>query len=777
LLIILALLFVAAVRFRLRDMPLERDEGEYAYAGQLMLHGIPPYKEAYNMKLPGTYAAYALIMALFGQSPAGIHVGVLLVNLASIILMFLLGRALLDEAAGVVAAVSFALLSLSPAVLGLAGHATHFVVLPALGGILLLVRAVNPCLAWPGPPLINTPLQRGVSDRREAPTALAVSSPTPPDHTPSETAKAVPPAPERSPTPLKRGVNETGREGTRQQLSTFNFQLSTFNWRLLCAGLLFGVAFLMKQHGIFFGLFGALYLIWTRVAAHLEAKEENGFGRGPTQPRGSGGRRNRRDAKNAENAPVPAPSAPIASLRLTGPPAAGPTPQAGPRLSHFAAGKLRPGTGEVQSPKSKVQSPGSEVPSSKFQVSSPGTGEVQSPPFTHHASRITSPLTHHASRITPPPLTHSLTPFLFGLILPYALTCLILWLAGVFPQFVFWTISYARRYVSQYALVDGPALLRLGLRAAVGPNVLLWLLPWAGALVMWWEHRFTIYDLRFTSSLALATASLPTEDRPPMPGPRKSKIENRKWKVPYPRFFLTALLLCSFASVCVGLHFREHYFITLLPALSLLTGVAVSRAIYVVRYDRTIELFLAAPILIGFVAAVGWALIGNGSVWFVMTPDEAIKDAYFTTLFTDARKVAQEIKASTGPQARIAVLGSEPEICFYSGRRSATGYIYMYPLMERQTFALKMQQEMIAEIERARPEYAVYVKENMSWPAGYQDIISDWWEKYWPANFEMVKTIEIERKRTSDLPAGPQTDTVTLPTDEQKFLFILKRKR
>jgi hypothetical protein len=38
---------------------LERDEGEYAYAGQLMLQGIPPYQLAYTMKLPGPFAAYA----------------------------------------------------------------------------------------------------------------------------------------------------------------------------------------------------------------------------------------------------------------------------------------------------------------------------------------------------------------------------------------------------------------------------------------------------------------------------------------------------------------------------------------------------------------------------------------------------------------------------------------------------------------------------------------------------------------------------------------------
>ena len=62
------LALTAAVRIRLLDVPLERDEGEYAYAGQLLLEGVPPYQLAYNMKLPGTYLAYAATMALFGQS-------------------------------------------------------------------------------------------------------------------------------------------------------------------------------------------------------------------------------------------------------------------------------------------------------------------------------------------------------------------------------------------------------------------------------------------------------------------------------------------------------------------------------------------------------------------------------------------------------------------------------------------------------------------------------------------------------------------------------------
>src|ERR1700682_5667239 len=119
--VLLVLLAAGAIRWRLLETPLERDEGEYAYAGQLMLQGIPPYQLAYNMKFPGTYAAYALIMSIFGQSATGVHLGLLVVNAATIALVFLLGRRLLNSTAGIAAAASYAILSVSRSVLGAAG--------------------------------------------------------------------------------------------------------------------------------------------------------------------------------------------------------------------------------------------------------------------------------------------------------------------------------------------------------------------------------------------------------------------------------------------------------------------------------------------------------------------------------------------------------------------------------------------------------------------------------------------------------------------------------
>lgn len=139
--LILLVLLAVAVRLRALALPLERDEGEFAYEGQLILQGIPPYTLAFNMKMPGIYAAYAAIMAVFGESPSGIHLGFLVANLATLALLFLLGRELLEPAAVPICCAAYILLSLSPAVLGLDGHATNLVVLFALGGLWLLLRA------------------------------------------------------------------------------------------------------------------------------------------------------------------------------------------------------------------------------------------------------------------------------------------------------------------------------------------------------------------------------------------------------------------------------------------------------------------------------------------------------------------------------------------------------------------------------------------------------------------------------------------------------------
>ncbi len=147
-LLALAVCFAIYVRVRLREFPLERDEGEFAYAGQLILQGVPPYKLAYNMKLPGTYIAYAALMAVFGQTTPGIHLGLLAVNLATIVLVYRFTRELFDSFSAGMAAIVYSILSVSPAFLGMAAHATHFVAFFGLAGTYILWRHLQSGRWW-----------------------------------------------------------------------------------------------------------------------------------------------------------------------------------------------------------------------------------------------------------------------------------------------------------------------------------------------------------------------------------------------------------------------------------------------------------------------------------------------------------------------------------------------------------------------------------------------------------------------------------------------------
>jgi 4-amino-4-deoxy-L-arabinose transferase-like glycosyltransferase len=84
---------------------------------------------------------YAIIMSVFGQSVDGIHRGFILVNLTTIVFVFLIAKKLIGNFAAIIAAATFSLLTINYGVYGNAAHATHFVLLFALPGLLILLNS------------------------------------------------------------------------------------------------------------------------------------------------------------------------------------------------------------------------------------------------------------------------------------------------------------------------------------------------------------------------------------------------------------------------------------------------------------------------------------------------------------------------------------------------------------------------------------------------------------------------------------------------------------
>jgi hypothetical protein len=215
---------------------------------------------------------------------------------------------------------------------------------------------------------------------------------------------------------------------------------------------------------------------------------------------------------------------------------------------------------------------------------------------------------------------------------------------------------------------------------------------------------------------------------------------------------VTGLLGASFLAMCPGFWFREHYYIPALAAVALLSAVAVVslRRILEARLSGRVAAALAAAV---FVAAIGaYATIARDYL-FSMSPRDLSRDIYGHNPFIEAVEIGKYIRDRTGKDDRIAVLGSEPEIYFYADRKSATGYIYTYALMETQPFATSMQKEMIREIESVHPRYLVFAWIDYSWlalPDSDPGII-DWGKAYVHDCYDPVGVADIFSKEKTNM--------------------------
>jgi len=205
-----------------------------------------------------------------------------------------------------------------------------------------------------------------------------------------------------------------------------------------------------------------------------------------------------------------------------------------------------------------------------------------------------------------------------------------------------------------------------------------------------------------------------------------------------------------------------------------LVGIAVSAGIRNLDQRSKTKALVYAPAM-GFLAALAGFFYAQRNFFFHDNPTTASREIYGGNPFPEAIPIANYIRQRSPDSASIAVLGSEPEIYFYAHRHSATGYIYTYGLMEEQKYALGMQQEMIREIEAARPEFLVWVNVRASWlPQDHSEgLILSWAQKYIHDDYEVTGVADIHMVK-SDYRWGD--DAKEYHPRSNAFVFVFKRK-
>lgn len=131
------------IRIGFREIPMERDEGTYAYMGGLVLQGAVPYVDFLEMKPPGLYYSYALLHALSGGDATLMHVWMALLWAGGATLLYSWARRWFDAGAALVTTVAYGSLSLSAHASGFTIQADHIVAFLTIAGFWAVDTAVR----------------------------------------------------------------------------------------------------------------------------------------------------------------------------------------------------------------------------------------------------------------------------------------------------------------------------------------------------------------------------------------------------------------------------------------------------------------------------------------------------------------------------------------------------------------------------------------------------------------------------------------------------------
>jgi hypothetical protein len=242
-----------------------------------------------------------------------------------------------------------------------------------------------------------------------------------------------------------------------------------------------------------------------------------------------------------------------------------------------------------------------------------------------------------------------------------------------------------------------------------------------------------------------------------------------------PMAFVLGFCACSFLAAAVGFHFWRNYFILLLPGFALLIGMAVG-LIQQILQSKTTRMAAAMTSLFLFMTVFIWNVAAQRDVFFQMSGNQICQAIYPNQPFVESVAVAKYLRENSPENARLAVLGSEPQIYFYTRRHSVTGYIYTYALTEDQPYAGKMQRQMIKEIEDGRPEYLVQVFYEYSWgpPPSPQSAIFSWLHEYIGKFYHQVGVVGI--RHSGEIVSSFEGDGEIQIDSLRHYLLIYKRK-
>ena len=226
----------------------------------------------------------------------------------------------------------------------------------------------------------------------------------------------------------------------------------------------------------------------------------------------------------------------------------------------------------------------------------------------------------------------------------------------------------------------------------------------------------------------------------------------------------------SFAATSIGWYYRAHYFQLLFPAVAIMSAFIVSN---IEKIGRIKYINLKSYLVLSFIAILILQMD-----YIFLNSDEKIINKMFPPeyFFNEKKQIADKINEKFGDKNyKIGIIGNEPQIFFYTKKQSASGFMYIYSLIEKHKFADSLTIKFIKEIENSQPEILIYFTDYKISPENPKTVqqITAWYNQF-KQNYFAIGKLDLLADKTQLTWLTKEKSTIS--TDSAFYGIIYLRK-
>lgn len=313
---------------------------------------------------------------------------------------------------------------------------------------------------------------------------------------------------------------------------------------------------------------------------------------------------------------------------------------------------------------------------------------------------------------------------------------LIIYLKGAFNDMIFWTYEIPKNYVSKIPFEEGKKYFEFT-KNAILQNYKLF-----------WYHALLSIILCLIKSI-----------------PFKTKL------------FAITLSFFSFMMIVPGFYFYGHYWIQLIPGLAILSGLTFQCIMALLNSFNIKFKFIKYAYVAIFGILSFNHITGQKSYYFNPNYERILRTVYGNNPFPESMEIANWITANSKPEDQIVLLGSEPQIYFYTKKKCPSRHAYFAAIVDNVPQHKEWQREFVADVEKAAPKFLIFFNHPISLfvQPNTDQYVFEWANKYVNENYQLVGLVDmIEGQRANYI---WREQLMNYKPSAQNIIYVYERKQ